>query len=304
MKLERSLPFSTVYLAAGLLGAALSSTTDAFVYNSPAGGGGGGPRLVVPRTESSQLFSLCDSTFEASPRSGKIRDRQRQHAEEAFRELQRELEGINEKRTSTGGGPQQPFGTGVDKEAAKKWMKKAFDLASEFNGDFTPTSKEREANDELLRKSRKWAEQLMHSTDVLSDTDTETDTESYVDKNGDKLVTETPKLENASDEETFRVSVDLPGVEKVDVDVTVEDEFLIVRGTRRRRRRLFPGVDDDEPKPATVTRKYQKKIAFVESEVDIDQMEATFENGVLVISAPKKKDDPPPNEPKRRIPIV
>merc|ERR1739845_273129 len=79
------------------------------------------------------------------------------------------------------------------------------------------------------------------------------------------------------------------GVEKNDVDVTVEDDFLIVRGTRRRRRRLFPGVDDDEPKPAVVTRKYRKKIAFVESEVDIDQMEATFENGVLVISAPKRR---------------
>merc|ERR1712224_916721 len=206
----------------------------------------------------------------------------------------------------------------VDKEAAKKWVDKAFDLACEFNGDFAPNSKERQANDEILRKSRKWAEQFMSSTaDVLSET-TETDTKtegesssssSKTDSDFDwEPVTETPKMENASDEDTFRVAVDLPGVEKVDVDVTVEDEFLIVKGTRRRRRRLFPGVDDEEPKdkegPTKVTRKYSKKIAFVESEVDMDQMEATFENGVLVVSAPKKKEEPPPEEPKRRIPIV
>jgi len=275
-------------------------------------GGSGRPRLVLPRSESSKLASCSDSTFEASPRSGRIRDRQRQHAEEAFRELQRELEDINENRR-TGGGPQSFYsslGMGIDEEAAKKWMEKAFDLASEFNGDFTATSKEREANDEFLRKSRKWAEQLLRSTAAAaSETETKGDSSSPLSKDKDgnsedgEPVTETPTLENTSDEETFRVSVDLPGVEKNDVDVTVEDDFLIVRGTRRRRRRLFPGVDDDEPKPAVVTRKYSKKIAFVESEVDIDQMEATFENGVLVISAPRKKEEQP-NENKRQIPIV
>merc|ERR1712232_1488380 len=136
------------------------------------------------------------------------------------------------------------------------------------------------------------AEQFMQSADVLSETtETDTKTEGESSSSSSKTdgdfdwepVTETPKMENASDEDTFRVAVDLPGVEKVDVDVTVEEEFLIVRGTRRRRRRLFPGVDDEEPKPVAVTRKYEKKIAFVESEVDIDRMEATFENGVLVI---------------------
>merc|ERR1712124_88115 len=196
----------------------------------------------------------------------------------------------------------------VDKEAAKKWVDKAFDLASEFNGDFAPNSKERQANDEILRKSRKWAEQFMSSTaDVLSETESSSSS-SKTDGDFDwEPVTETPKMENASDEDTFRIAVDLPGVEKVDVDVTVEDEFLIVKGTRRRRRRLLPGVDDEEPNeegPAKVTREYSKKIAFVESEVDMDQMEATFENGVLVVSAPKKKEEPPPEEPKRRIPIV
>merc|ERR1712224_709271 len=134
----------------------------------------------------------------------------------------------------------------VDKEAAKKWVDKAFDLASEFNGDFAPNSKERQANDEILRKSRKWAEQFMQSADVLSETtETDTKTEGESSSSSSKTdgdfdwepVTETPKMENASDEDTFRVAVDLPGVEKVDVDVTVEDEFLIVKGTRSRRRR-------------------------------------------------------------------
>merc|ERR1712232_328133 len=124
-----------------------------------------------------------------------------------------------------------------------------------------------------------------------------------------------PNLENTSDENTFRVAVDLPGVEKEDVEVTVEDDFLVVRGTRynrQTRNRRFTdaaaGITHagEEPStPKTPTRKYEKKIAFVESEVEIEDMEASFENGVLVVSAPKKKVEPPPSDDvKRRIPIA
>merc|ERR1712232_434031 len=261
---------------------------------------------------------------------------------EAFRELQRELEDINnyekQKRAAAarfGGGPQSyysPFGSGpgvggmpIDGEAAKKWIEKAFDVASEFNGDFATTQKERDMNDEFLRKSRKWAEQILQST-----TSTSTATDTNVDENettddsmksteaestssssssspqsatektktkissgdSDEPAIEIPNLENTSDEDTFRVAIDLPGVEKDDVDVTVEDDFLIVRGTRynnnrQNRNRRFTdaaaGINaEQEPPPSAVTptpkspmRKYEKKIAFVESEVEIDEMEAS-----------------------------
>jgi len=220
----------------------------------------------------------------------------------------------------------------IDGDAAEKWIEKAFDVASEFNGDFATTPKERDANEEFLRKSRKWAEQILESTTTNTDTDVNDEKEEGAsssspqsagktkisdvssDKNSEVAV-EIPNLENTSDEDTFRVAIDLPGVEKEDVDVTVEDDFLVVRGTRynRRNRRFTDAAagnvgEEQQELPATAstpTRKYEKKIAFVESEVEIEDMEASFENGVLVVSAPKKKEEPPPkDEAKRRIPIA
>merc|ERR1712232_854578 len=109
------------------------------------------------------------------------------------------------------------------------------------------------------------------------------------DGNDKEPLTVTPYAENASDDETFRVAVDLPGVQRDDVEVSVQDDFLVVEAKRQR-----GGGKEIE---------YSKKIAFVESEVDVERMEATYDNGVLVISAPKKKKDEA-IETKRRIPIV
>jgi len=219
----------------------------------------------------------------------------------------------------------------IDGDAAKKWIEKAFEVASEFNGDFATTPKERDANEEFLRKSRKWAEQILESTTTDTDTNesetkkeedttssssesTAADKADISDGESNEVAIETPNLENTSDEDTFRVAIDLPGVEKGDVDVIVEDDFLVVRGTRysrQKRNRRFTdaaagNADAGEEVPsATPTRKYEKKIAFVESEVEIDGMEASFENGVLVVSAPKKKEEPPAkDDEKRRIPIA
>merc|ERR1712224_126268 len=42
----------------------------------------------------------------------------------------------------------------VDKDTAKKWIDKTFDLASEFNKDFVTIPNDKENNDKNLRKTR------------------------------------------------------------------------------------------------------------------------------------------------------
>merc|ERR1712232_1337260 len=201
---------------------------------------------------SCQLGSCIESDFEAAtPRSStSTGQRRRDDADEAFRELRRELMG--EAKKWRGGRKLMYLGNNFGDEAARKWVEKSFDLASELNSDFAYSPKKRDANEKILRKYRKLAE-LMYSDydDDEAEAEAEGATTEAVDDspsnkkdqednddgaNDNEPLTVTPYAENASDDETFRVAVDLPGVARDDVEVSVQenDDFLVVEAKRQR----------------------------------------------------------------------
>lgn len=205
---------------------------------------------------------------------------------EAFRDLQDDL----------GGARQKPMGgQNVDKETAKKWLETAFDLAFEFNDDFATTPGEKDATEEILRQSREWVNLNLYNQgkeDEAKATKNHVDEKSSSDSKNlqvvDEVVSERPDSEDKSNDDTFRVSIDLPGVDREDVDITVDGAFLLIRGKR--------DPESDGLKPRRV---YKKKVSLPENEVDMDKLEANLKNGVLIISAPKKK----PINTKRKIPV-
>ena len=245
------------------------------------------------------------SNFASSPRYNRYRQRQ-DRVNQEFRELQQEL-----NRQGKMGSPEDFFKyvdketMNVDKETVKKWLEKGFDFASDFNKDFTDTTQERETNEELLQKSRVWVSR-MYGNEEKEDTADDDESsplkqpkssypentrddpknESSTKKPKEESLFETPNSENESSDETFQVAVDLPGVERADVSVTQEDDFLVIEAMRQR-------SNDGQPK-----RKYKKRFTFVDNEVDMDKIEARLNNGVLVVSAPKKKKS------TRQIPII
>merc|ERR1712032_669716 len=197
----------------------------------------------------------------------------------------------------------------VDKETVKKWVQKGFDVASDFNNDFATTSKEREKNEKILQKSRDWVGRMYgvieNYNEVEIDTDTNMDSSSLLSKQGidDNNPTKempkeelkktnslrvTPSSESRCNDEVFQLAVDLPGVDRSDVDVTLEGDLLVIIAMRK------PECDG-KPK-----REYQKRFALVEDEVDMDKIEANLNNGVLVVTVPKKKIE---TKLKRQIPI-
>merc|ERR1712188_234656 len=187
------------------------------------------------------------------------------------------------------------------------WIEKSFDLASELNSDLSLTTNTRDSIEKVLRKFRKGAE-LMYGNDFDDEvfkvdaaaTKKAGDSEEGVsgqsdqgeENNKPKVITVNPYAEYTGDDETFRVAVDLPGVQKDSIEVTVEDDsgLLVVEATRS-------SLGNKKE------RKYMKKIDFGFDEVDAEQMEASYDNGVLIVSAPKKKEEEKP-ETKRRIPIA
>ena len=255
-------------------------------------------------------------TFSSSVRSERYRQRQAR-VNKAFNELQREL--YNEAQRNNGKKNGQfdwmmmgPTAAGdfqkVDQEAVKKWVDKAFDIASEFNQDFSTSPKERETNDELLKKSRDFVERMYSNENSNEGADTnkasttaEDETKPTETMKSDNEVSlkdnpskepdpETPYSENRSDDGMFQVAVDLPGVDRADVDISLEEDYLVVQAERR--------ANDD----GQIARKYLKKFAVIQDEIEVDEMKAALENGVLVVSAPKKEKEE--KETARKIPLA
>jgi HSP20 family protein len=99
-----------------------------------------------------------------------------------------------------------------------------------------------------------------------------------------------PRYELVDDEQKFELSVDVPGVKEEDIDITLDENFLTVKGQR---------VASSE------TSRFSSKFSqtfSLDPSVDVEKFSATLNNGVLVISAPK--DMKKLEESIRRIPIT
>ena len=86
-----------------------------------------------------------------------------------------------------------------------------------------------------------------------------------------------------ANEEAFSIKAYLPGVNLEDVDITFEGEELTIRGR-------YPEAEDVE----FVTRElfngeFERRLTF-NVPVNVDDIEATFENGVLTLSVPKAEE--------------
>jgi HSP20 family protein len=86
-------------------------------------------------------------------------------------------------------------------------------------------------------------------------------------------------------ENTFVISLDAPGIKKEDISIELSEGKLTISGERKR---------EEETKTGQTHRieryfgKFQRTFELPES-VNADQIEASFENGVLQISVPKSE---------------
>mgnify|MGYP001271202690 CR=1 FL=1 len=83
-------------------------------------------------------------------------------------------------------------------------------------------------------------------------------------------------------EKAFLMTMDLPGVEKENLHVDIENDVLRIKATR----------DVEQKEKGTYGRFYGefKKSFTLPSTVDADAVDAHYENGVLKIALPKKQE--------------
>ncbi len=89
----------------------------------------------------------------------------------------------------------------------------------------------------------------------------------------------------------FKIEVDLPGVNKEDINISIENDYLIVTATKEMKKEL------NENDYYLLESKYGKyyRAFYLSDDIDRDSIDAKFENGRLTITldkvASKKRRD-------------
>jgi len=98
-----------------------------------------------------------------------------------------------------------------------------------------------------------------------------------------------PFLDIAEDQEGFRISVDLPGMTADDVEITLNQNLLTIRGERK------TGNEIKEENYHRVERRYGafERTVSLPAQVDSDGIQADYSNGVLEVRVPKAEQAKP-----------
>jgi HSP20 family protein len=105
-----------------------------------------------------------------------------------------------------------------------------------------------------------------------------------------------PRLDIREEPDKIVVDVETPGLSKEDVKVEVDNDVLIIRGEKRN--------ELTEEKKGKYLRKELKRSSFsrqvctLNDNCDTDKIDASFKDGLLTITIPKKVVDKPKIAPK------
>jgi HSP20 family protein len=99
----------------------------------------------------------------------------------------------------------------------------------------------------------------------------------------------TPALDVHETQDKFVITMELPGVSPDDVDISVEDSTLVVRGERK-----FYSEHDEESF-LRIERRFGEftRSLTLPSTADAESIQASFDQGVLTIEVPKKEEAKP-----------
>lgn len=92
-----------------------------------------------------------------------------------------------------------------------------------------------------------------------------------------------PRMDVTETDDQYRLSVDLPGLSKDDLSITVDDNRLTIRGERKEERRT--DGENVVRRERTFGRFY--RTLRLPASVDEQNIDATFEDGILSVNLPK-----------------
>lgn len=168
------------------------------------------------------------------------------NADEAFKNLKKDL-----KASSVG-----PRGMTKEEAARQRdWLNRAFGLATEAAA--AAAGVDVKEGNEALRQQQEWLGKALFGVDMSGETSTR------------------PRFDVDDQDDKVTVTMDVPGVKLSDIDISLEDNVLTIKGERQ----LGSG---EVTRKSTFSQKFE-----LDSTVEADKITAKLSNGVLSVSAPK-----------------
>ena len=99
----------------------------------------------------------------------------------------------------------------------------------------------------------------------------------------------TPSVDINETKDAYVVKGELPGVDKDNVDISIEDNLLVIRGEKK----VESDSDDDKyHRKECVYGSFERSFSLPK-QVDVNKVEASFNNGVLKLNIPKAEEAKP-----------
>ncbi|MGH0032712.1 MAG: Hsp20/alpha crystallin family protein [Myxococcota bacterium] len=105
-----------------------------------------------------------------------------------------------------------------------------------------------------------------------------------------------PRMDVAETDEAFELHAEMPGLEEKDIEVSVEDGVLTVRGRREEK----TDEEKDGFRHVETYRGSFHRAVKLPAEVDEDGISAGYKNGILTVKLPKI---PEPEPQVRQVPV-
>ena len=102
---------------------------------------------------------------------------------------------------------------------------------------------------------------------------------------GTRFDLRSPRVDVVDQEDMIVVDAEIPGVDKDNLDITVSDNTVTIKGESRHEEKKEEG----EYFRSEITRGEFSRTVALPADVDASKAQATFENGMLKMRLPKKQ---------------
>ena len=109
----------------------------------------------------------------------------------------------------------------------------------------------------------------------------------YEDEKGYTIEMDMPgvkKYKIYEDDKGYTIEMDMPGVKKSDLEIGVKENILSIYAERKK------VIKSEEGDKEEVVSKYEQSFNISDKSIDVDNIAANFENGVLILTLPKKEE--------------
>ncbi|ADG71194.1 Hsp20/alpha crystallin family protein [Brachyspira murdochii] len=94
-----------------------------------------------------------------------------------------------------------------------------------------------------------------------------------------------PDYRIEEDEKSYSIEMDMPGVKKEDLEIGIKENILSISAKRKKMVKAENGESKEE-----VVSSYEQSFNISTKGIDVENIQANLNNGVLIVILPKKEE--------------